>query len=53
MTHPQLEGFLAAPPTGKGPGVLVLHAWWGLNDTMKAEYLDDTFPEVPLKPADP
>ena len=36
MTHPQLEGFLASPPTGKGPGVLVLHAWWGLNDTMKA-----------------
>jgi hypothetical protein len=32
---------------------LVLHAWWGLNDTMKAEYLDDAFPEVPLKPADP
>src|SRR5881409_3121392 len=36
MTHPQPQGFLAVPPTGKGPGVLVLHAWWGLNDTMKA-----------------
>ena len=36
MAHSQPEGFLAVPPTGKGPGVLVLHAWWGLNDTMKA-----------------
>jgi carboxymethylenebutenolidase len=36
MTHSQPQGFLAAPPTGKGPGVLVLHAWWGLNDIMKA-----------------
>jgi carboxymethylenebutenolidase len=36
MTHSQPQGFLAEPPTGKGPGVLVLHAWWGLNDTMKA-----------------
>ena len=34
MTHPQPDGFLA--PTGKGTGVLVLHAWWGLNDTIKA-----------------
>jgi carboxymethylenebutenolidase len=34
MTQPQ--GFLAVPPSGTGPGVLVLHAWWGLNDTMKA-----------------
>ena len=32
----QPQGFLAVPPTGKGPGVLVLHAWWGLNDTIKA-----------------
>src|SRR3989337_3020395 len=36
MTHSQPQGFLAIPPTGKGGGVLVLHAWWGLNDTMKA-----------------
>ena len=36
MTHSQPPGFLAVPPTGKAPGVLVLHAWWGLNDTMKA-----------------
>jgi carboxymethylenebutenolidase len=36
MTHPQPQGFLAVPPTGQGPGVLVLHAWWGLNDTIKA-----------------
>ena len=36
MTHPQPQGFLAVPPTGKGDGVLVLHAWWGLNDTIKA-----------------
>src|SRR5688572_31815451 len=36
MTLPQPEGFLAVPPAGKGHGVLVLHAWWGLNDTVKA-----------------
>jgi carboxymethylenebutenolidase len=36
MAHTQPQGFLAAPPTGSGPGVLVLHAWWGLNDTIKA-----------------
>ncbi len=36
MTHSQPQGFLAVPPMGKGPGVLVLHAWWGLNGTLKA-----------------
>jgi carboxymethylenebutenolidase len=36
MTHSQPPGFLAVPPTGQGPGVLVIHASWGLNDTIKA-----------------
>ena len=26
------QGYLAMPPSGSGPGVLVLHAWWGLNE---------------------
>lgn len=36
MPHTQPDGHLAIPPTGKGNAVLVLHAWWGLNDTMRA-----------------
>jgi carboxymethylenebutenolidase len=37
MTQSQPEGYLAAPSAGDGPSgaVLVLHAWWGLNDTIK------------------
>ena len=35
MSRPQPEGFLAVPPAGNGRGVLVLHAWWGLNDTIR------------------
>lgn len=31
----KLTGYLALPPAGKGPGVLVLHAWWGLNGVIK------------------
>lgn len=35
MAQSPPEGFMAVPSTGSGPGVLVLHAWWGLNETMK------------------
>ncbi|HMK08361.1 MAG TPA: dienelactone hydrolase family protein [Anaerolineales bacterium] len=35
MTQPAPQGFLTDPPAGSGPGVLVLHAWWGLNDTIQ------------------
>ena len=31
MPHPQPDGYLAVPPTGTGPGVLVLHAWGGVT----------------------
>jgi carboxymethylenebutenolidase len=31
MTESKLDGFLAAPKSNQGAGVLVLHAWWGLN----------------------
>ncbi len=36
MPHTQPEGYFAVPSGGKGRPVLVLHAWWGLNDTIKA-----------------
>lgn len=28
-------GYLALPPASDAPGVIVLHAWWGLNSTFK------------------
>jgi carboxymethylenebutenolidase len=36
MSNAQPDGYLAMPPTENGSPVLVLHAWWGLNDTMKS-----------------
>lgn len=36
MPQTQPDGYSAAPPSGNGSAVLVLHAWWGLNDTTRA-----------------
>ena len=36
MSQNQPDGYLARPASKTGPAVLVLHAWWGLNDTIKA-----------------
>jgi len=31
--HP--EGYMAVPATGRGPGIIVIHAWWGLTEFFK------------------
>ncbi len=36
MSQTQPDGYLALPSTGAGEPILVLHAWWGLNETIKA-----------------
>lgn len=35
MSDSDLAGHLVVPASGHGPGVLVLHAWWGLNETTR------------------
>ncbi|HEV8228703.1 MAG TPA: dienelactone hydrolase family protein [Candidatus Limnocylindria bacterium] len=35
------EGYLATAASGKGPGVIVIQEWWGLNDQIKG--VADTF----------
>ena len=37
------EGFLALPESGTGRGLLVFHAWWGLNDFFVSIYLINYF----------
>ena len=39
MTNQPHNRYLAVPQSGTGPGVLVLHAWWGLNDFFR-EFCD-------------
>ncbi len=36
MSQTQPDGYLALPAAGTGKPVLVLHAWWGLNDMIRA-----------------
>jgi carboxymethylenebutenolidase len=31
----EAEGYLAKPASGRGPGVVVIQEWWGLNDNIK------------------
>jgi len=35
MSTTQPDGYSVVPPLGSGPPVLVLHAWWGLNATIR------------------
>src|SRR2546429_3745166 len=39
-----ISGYLAVPEQGSGPGVLVLHAWWGLTEPFRQ--VCDRLPEA-------
>ncbi len=36
MSQASPDGYLAVPTGGTGPGVLVLHPWWGLSSAVRA-----------------
>lgn len=38
MEKTDLNEYLALPAGGKGPGLLVIHAWWGLNAFINRTY---------------
>ena len=29
------QGYLAVPPSGSGPGVVIIQEWWGINDQIR------------------
>src|SRR6478672_12353120 len=29
------QGYLAIPPSGSGPGVVIIQEWWGINDQLR------------------
>ena len=31
----ECQGYLAKPASGRGPGIVVIQEWWGLNDNIK------------------